>query len=121
MKTKSNNEIGKAAEDLVARGFGSFGFQVLSRNMKVLGVEVDLIVKDIESRISIVEVKSLSSDLFSSNRVSKKQKKRLVRAAQALSDSYHAPVDLKFAFCHTKSGLVEVFSFDGELELSKVL
>ena len=76
---------GRAGEALAAAYFELLGCEVLGRNLKLGGVEVDLIVADGATRV-LVEVKLRGRTDFggAAQAVDRSQRERLKRAARAL-------------------------------------
>ena len=76
---------GQAGEALAAAYFELLGCEVLGRNLKLGGVEVDLVVADGATRV-LVEVKLRSRSDFggAARAVDGSKRERLKRAAQAL-------------------------------------
>src|SRR6058998_1252535 len=79
---------GRAGEALAAAYYELLGCQVLARNLKLGGVEVDLLVSDRGTRV-LVEVKLRGRADYggAALAVDRAKRERLVRAARALEQS----------------------------------
>jgi len=69
--------------------------------------EIDLIFKTPEGHALMVEVKTVNLSEFQNYRISRKQKARLLRALQFLTDRLDSLVEVHWAFV-TKEGAVTV-------------
>lgn len=66
---------GQSNECLMAQQLSDMGWKILAHNKKIIGVQVDLLVRDPKGRQFVVEVKSKRAVEFGG--ISKKQKERL--------------------------------------------
>lgn len=82
-KTKDNYKIGREYEELAAQFFLEQGFHLLHRNYRAGHKEIDLIVRK-GDLVAFVEVKSAKSKSMGhpSERITKKKKTNLIKAAQ---------------------------------------
>ncbi len=65
--------------------FARLGYTLLGRRVKVLGVELDLVMRSPKGHRVVAEVKSAPSDGFFEARLGYRQKLRLQRAAEAMA------------------------------------
>jgi Holliday junction resolvase-like predicted endonuclease len=77
---------GQACEEQVSEYLQNRGYQIVLTRTKVLGVEVDLIVRSTTGVWVLVEVKSLSNADWLEYRLKSPQHRRLRRVAQALAE-----------------------------------
>ncbi|MBV2169834.1 MAG: YraN family protein [Bdellovibrio sp.] len=75
--------------------------------MKTPFAEIDLIFKTPEGHALMVEVKTTNLSEFQNYRISRKQKARLLRALQFLTNRLDSLVEVHWAFV-TKEGVVTV-------------
>ncbi|UOF01922.1 hypothetical protein MNR06_03005 [Bdellovibrio reynosensis] len=75
--------------------------------MKTPFAEVDLLFRTPDNHVLMVEVKTNNISAFQNFRIGKRQKNRLVRALQFLSDRLDSLVEVHWAFV-TKEGKVTV-------------
>lgn len=82
LSNKSN--IGKSGEKLAANFLKDLGYEIIATNWRFSYYEIDLIAKD-ESQIVVVEVKTRTSDKFTTPEelVDKKKRNNLIKAAEA--------------------------------------
>jgi len=73
---------GRAAEDVVAAGWQSQGFNILARRLRTGAGEIDLVVAD-EQRLVFIEVKTRKSFTEAAYAVMPRQQARLLEAAGA--------------------------------------
>lgn len=82
-KSKENYEVGREYEELAAQFFLDNGYHLLHRNYRAGHKEIDLIVRK-GHLVAFVEVKSSKSKSLGhpSERITKKKKENLIKAAQ---------------------------------------
>ena len=109
---------GRAGEDLAAAYYQLLGCEVLGRNLKLAGVEVDLLVSDHGTQV-LVEVKLRTRTDYggAALAVERVKRERLLRAARALSAQHEAglridvvaiePVDGGLALRHYRGAVSE--------------
>jgi len=68
------------------------GHQLIGQNLKIMGIECDLIFKSREGEIWILEIKSLNRIDYFDRRVSPVQKKRIQTVLNYLLNKYHGSV-----------------------------
>jgi putative endonuclease len=80
--SKNNISSGKIGENEAAGFLESLGFQILIRNYKALGSEIDIIARE-KDIVCFVEVKSRSSERFGSpeEAVTPAKRQKIARAA----------------------------------------
>jgi len=80
--SKNNNSQGKISEAQAAVFLESRGYQILFRNYKAQGAEIDIIARE-KDTICFIEVKSRSSDRFGSPQeaVTSAKQQKISRAA----------------------------------------
>jgi len=80
----ARHRAGRCAEELAACGLRLYGIDILAHNVRLAGVEVDLLARD-GRRLLLVEVKLRrpESPLVATQAVGPVQRRRLRRAAQA--------------------------------------
>ena len=92
---------GQWAQDKVQIFLKKKNFEILHQNIKIAGVELDLLVLK-KGVYSIVEVKTLSHPDCISFRLPLYQKNRLLKAQKALISQVDGPVALWLAFVNPK-------------------
>ena len=105
---------GQMAEDRVAIDMSARGWRVIYQNQKFAGVEVDLVLAGACLEILLIEVKSLKSQEYAEQRVSRTQKRRVCRAACFLEGFLNRPVCLLFAFVNSDHLTISYYDFLGE-------
>lgn len=90
IKNKKSNhcKFGKSLELQVLESALNQGHSLLASNIKVCGVQLDLIVRSNQNEIWVIEVKSLSHSGFFSTRVKPAQSLRIRRALEYLIYKY---------------------------------
>ena len=77
--------VGRLGEDAAADYLTSIGYRVLSRNLRVAGVETDIVALTPDGAVAVVEVKSRRGPWPPEERIDARKRERLSRAALALS------------------------------------
>jgi Holliday junction resolvase-like predicted endonuclease len=85
------HQVGDLAEARAEKHAVSLGVKIVARRVRVAGVELDLVGTNPAGAWIVIEVKSLGPGEWIENRISVKQKRRLVRAATALADGWRLP------------------------------
>lgn len=86
------------------------GYQLVSANRRVAGVEVDRIFKNSEGDLVLCEIKTMSDWGYLLNRVHEKQKRRLRRAQALLASGLRGSgVLLYFCYFHIESCELRVY------------
>lgn len=93
MKKLNSKVKGSFKENIVVRHLKQQGWDILSQNKKVLGVEIDILAKK-EKEVFLIEVKSIKKDEHLENILKDKQKERLKKTAQSLISDF--PEGLRF-------------------------
>lgn len=94
----TSRDIGLKSEAMSLRYLFINGYTPLLGRSKFLGIEVDQLALDQQSRLCLFEVKSLSSSFYQGQRVSRQQYLRLRRVRSYLQKHLRIPVLLKFSF-----------------------
>ena len=92
---------GKRNENLVTNYLTKQNWRILSKNIKHLGIEIDLIAQK-ENRTVIFEIKSLNQDSHLEKILSSKQKHRLQQAAESLTEDFPEGLELMLATVNRK-------------------
>jgi Holliday junction resolvase-like predicted endonuclease len=79
---------GIEAENLVRDYYLKRGYKMLHQRFRSKLAEIDLLFLDSEGRIVIVEVKSWTKEEFLNYRLSYKQKNRIQRVIESMSEMY---------------------------------
>jgi len=115
---KTHLILGKLTEDFVAEKLGQLGCQILARDFRAVGTQIDLLAKFTDGQFYVVEVKRVSSLAYIERRVSWVQRARLERATRALSAKHCSQMGLCFAFANHQTQEMNVFNCEGDrLEL----
>lgn len=91
-----NLRKGQKSEDLVLKHYLALGYQLIGRNQKIGGVEVDLVL--FKSHHLLVEVKTLRNCEEMAFRLKKAQTNRLLFARKWFEDYSAECVELRVAF-----------------------
>ncbi|MCE3010159.1 MAG: YraN family protein [Proteobacteria bacterium] len=86
MGSKSTCSRGREEEAFALRYLVSRGYQWIAQNKKYFGIEVDLILRDPDGSLVLVEVKSMPIENFESHRLSKFQRARYQKVISYLSE-----------------------------------
>lgn len=92
---------GKQSENIVLNQLKKQNWQVLSKNTKYSGIEIDLIAQK-NNRTVIFEIKSLSQECHLEKIISLKQKQRLQSAANILAEDFPNGLELMLATVNKK-------------------
>ena len=84
---------GKNNETLVRNRLKKKGWQILSKNTKHLGIEIDLIAQK-KNRTVVFEIKSLNQEAHLEKILSLKQKQRLQSAVNSLAEDFPKGLEL---------------------------
>ena len=95
-KITRNKDKGMMKEEFVSQYLQKRGWRILHRNKKFFGVEIDILAQKQNERI-LVEVKSVKRGDYLEGILKPKQKDRLKRVAEALSNSSHLSLRLFLA------------------------
>ena len=95
MKQESTTDKGKSCEETALQFFQRQGYQLISKNQRLMGVEIDLILKNSGGYL-LVEVKSDNS-WRREHPMSLNQKKRLKLAFTDFCALHKEPVQIKLA------------------------
>ena len=88
MKKLNLKEKGFLKERVVSQYLKNKGWTILYQNKKILGVEIDILVKK-EKDYMLIEVKSISKPEYLERILKEKQKQRLKKVAESLyEDSF---------------------------------
>lgn len=87
--------------------FTQKGFDLLGQRVKTPYAEVDLLFQKLDGSVLMVEVKTSNIPDFQPHRISWKQKLRLQRALQFLTEHFECLVEVHWAFV-TKDGDITV-------------
>ena len=77
-------------------------WQIIYRNKKILGVEIDILVQK-KKELVLIEVKSISNSNQIKNILKPEQKKRLQKAAESLCDNSEVSIRLFLATVDPKN------------------
>lgn len=97
---------GQRGEDAAAAHLQAMGYRVIARNLRVAGVETDIVALTPEGAVAVVEVKSRRGPWPPEERVDARKQQRLSRAALALSER-SAFRDRRFQFDVVAVNLVD--------------
>ena len=86
-KKNSSKTIGIIKEKIVAQHLKKQGWEILHQNKKVLGVEIDLLAKKNKEHF-LIEIKSIKKAEQLENILKEKQKKRLKKVVEGLSEDF---------------------------------
>jgi Holliday junction resolvase-like predicted endonuclease len=86
--TKNFKQKGITAETIVHAECRDKGYSILAKNLKIFGVECDLIVKVKNGEIWLIEVKTLAHLDYFERRVTGNQKKRIRQTLSYLMSRY---------------------------------
>ncbi len=93
-----HNYLGKKGEKIAANFLISNGYKILERNLRIYGIEVDIVATDGKNLI-FVEVKTRTNNLLPIDKLlSKAQRQRLVKAADFYVQSKQLDLDVRFDF-----------------------
>ncbi len=93
-----HNYLGKKGEQQAVNYLTANGYRILERNIRIYGVEVDIIATD-EKNLIFVEVKTRTNNLVPFDKLlSKAQRQRLVKAADFYVRSKQLDLDVRFDF-----------------------
>ncbi|WP_415063723.1 YraN family protein [Bdellovibrio sp.] len=101
------HQRGLDSEKHVQKFYEEKGYKLLEQRLKTPFAEIDLIFKTPEGHALMVEVKTTNLSEFQNYRISRKQKARLLRALQFLTNRLDSLVEVHWAFV-TKEGVVTV-------------
>ncbi len=91
-----HNWLGKRGEQVAAEYLIGRDFQILERNKRIRGIEVDIIAKDGDELV-FVEVKTRTDNLLSLDRLfSKAQRNRIISAANWYVQEREIDADVRF-------------------------
>lgn len=82
--------------------------KIVGQRLKTPFAEIDILIQQDFGKMILVEVKTLSSHHFIQNRISKRQKQRLLNAQCYLQEKFESLVEIHWAYVE-KSGEVLVF------------
>ena len=102
MNKINTKEKGLLKEKLVARYLINKGWTIISKNKKILGVEIDILAKKNKEQI-LVEVKTIQSEDQIENILKEKQKERLKKVAESLCESPNSSIQLLLATVDPKN------------------
>ena len=102
MKKQSPRATGKVKEEYVAQYLKKQGWQILSQNKKILGVEIDILAQK-KGCCYLIEVKSLRREEHIEKILKPKQKERLKKVALSLCSAYPQGVQLSLALVNSKN------------------
>ena len=86
-KKNSSKTTGIIKEKIVAQHLKKQGWEILYQNKKVLGVEIDLLAKKNKEHL-LIEVKSIKKAEQLENILKEKQKERLKKVVEGLSEDF---------------------------------
>ena len=106
-KQKNNSFLSSRAkgyqkEEKVCQFLTQRGWQIVSKNKKILGVEVDILVKK-KKELIVIEVKSISHPSQVERILKPKQKERLQKVAESLCTKPHYYIRLFLATIDNKN------------------
>lgn len=92
-----HNDLGKKGEALAVKYLAEKGYQILDTNWKYIKEEIDIVATE-KDFIVFVEVKTRSSEIFSSpeESINNKKQKYLVNAADAYIKKYNIETEARF-------------------------
>ncbi len=108
---KSRVALGRWGEELVARRYESAGYEVLDRNWKIKGGELDLVLGR-RNEIVFCEVKTRSSDRFGSavEAVGPRKQQLLRRTALSWLEQHPSGGRLRFDVASVVAGRVAIIT-----------
>ncbi|MFN7823881.1 MAG: YraN family protein [Pseudobdellovibrionaceae bacterium] len=86
MGLKNTWRVGREEEDFALAQLLAKKYTLIDRNKKYFGIEVDLVVRDSEGCLAVVEVKSAPREAFESVRLSQSQRQRYRRVLKYLCE-----------------------------------
>lgn len=94
------HEKGRIGEDFTARLLQSKGYEILCRNYRIKGGEIDIIAKK-DDMLAFVEVKTRSEGALVTGEeaITLRKKKLVVKAAERFMSEYETEVDGRFDVC----------------------
>ncbi len=107
-KPASQNKLssrvrGRQCEEVVCLRLQRAGWLIEARNLKTVFGEIDILALGPNQRLVIFEVKSVTSAAFSPYRLSSRQKGRLARALQWVSEERKCEVSLSLVLVKSPS------------------
>ena len=102
MKPQNPKAKGKRKEELVVQYLKKQGWKIVYQNKKILGVEIDILVKK-QKVCRLIEVKSLKREEHIEKILKPKQKERLKKAALSLCEDFPQGVLLFLALVNPKN------------------
>ena len=106
---KANINKGKLCEQRAIIFFQRKGWKLVSKNQRLGGVEIDLIMENSEAYL-LVEVKSDNS-WRKEYPISQNQKRRLLNAFSAFCEQHEKPVQILLAIVGQK-GTIQIFDLE---------
>jgi len=84
---------GKNSEEIAQKYFANLSYQLIAKNFKVSGIEIDLIL--FKNHYYFIEIKSLRDSSEIHFRLNHRQKERLMRARNIFQEKTNHLVELK--------------------------
>ena len=111
----SKNGIGKQGEDIAVEYLKSKGYKIIERNWRCHHYEVDIIVRNKENLLIIVEVKTRTTPIFGEpyEAVGKKKEQNLINAAEV----YIYKNKLK---TETRFDIISILIIDGKYHIDHI-
>lgn len=109
-----HNKTGKAGEELAVKYLRENGYEIVDCNWRFKHYEIDIIAKK-GNILSIVEVKSLSSNYFGEPEEGVSKKKE-----RFLSDAAHEYVCLKDLDVEVRYDIISIIFSNGKYELKMI-
>lgn len=108
------HETGKLGEDFTAALLQDKGYEVLCRNYRVKGGEIDIIARK-DDMLAFVEVKTRTKGALVSGEeaITPQKKKFIIKAAQRYISEYEDDVDGRFDVCvvEIKDGKISAYKY----------
>lgn len=101
---------GLQSEFLVSQYLHQKNYHVIYHRLKTPFAEVDLLIENQKNELAIVEVKTLLHQEWMAERVSSRQKQRLVRASFWLQEKNQKPCIVLLAFVYNQQ--IKIYSLD---------
>lgn len=89
MDKPAKSQLGKSGEEYAANYLISLGFKILHRNVRERFGELDIVARDADGVLVLVEVKTMNpGDLFPEDQMSKAKISKLKRMAEFFANSH---------------------------------
>lgn len=102
--------LGELGEQRALKSLKERGYQIITRNYRWRGGEIDIIARD-GDHLAFIEVKARSDEQFSpvGEALTPEKRERLIRTAQHYIVRYRPKVDLRFDVVTIVGGEVQIY------------